>query len=162
MGKSESRLNRVCLVNDRRSARTSGRFGCFPSCNAAQLSQHQPDRIGFLDGKRLLVAASSGGKAASSIFSWLASGLLWASRWNRIRGFRELPILVKRHPSLGMLAFHDHQKPELLFQLNSGHPQSQSRLGGNSVSNLFNNVGRVASVDQPVAMQSVGPRQLRR
>jgi putative transposase len=27
---------------------------------------------------------------------WVASGLLWAeSRWNRIRGFREVPILVK-------------------------------------------------------------------
>jgi putative transposase len=27
---------------------------------------------------------------------WVASGLLWAeSRWNRIRGFREMPILVK-------------------------------------------------------------------
>jgi putative transposase len=27
---------------------------------------------------------------------WVASGLLWAeSRWNRIRGYRELPILVK-------------------------------------------------------------------
>jgi hypothetical protein len=27
---------------------------------------------------------------------WIASALLWAeSRWNRIRGYRELPILVK-------------------------------------------------------------------
>ena len=27
---------------------------------------------------------------------WVASGLLWAeSRWNRIHGYRELPILVK-------------------------------------------------------------------
>jgi transposase-like protein len=27
---------------------------------------------------------------------WVASGLLWAeSRWNRIQGYRELPILVK-------------------------------------------------------------------
>ena len=27
---------------------------------------------------------------------WVASGLLWAeSRWNRMHGYRELPILVK-------------------------------------------------------------------
>jgi hypothetical protein len=27
---------------------------------------------------------------------WVASGLLWAeSRWNRMQGYRELPILVK-------------------------------------------------------------------
>lgn len=45
---------------------------------------------------------------------WIATGLLWAeSRWNRIRGYREIPILVKelelavtrripvRHPSAG-------------------------------------------------------------
>jgi transposase-like protein len=29
-------------------------------------------------------------------YRWVASGLLWAeSRWNRIHGYRELPILVK-------------------------------------------------------------------
>jgi putative transposase len=27
---------------------------------------------------------------------WVASGLMWAeSRWNRIRGYREIPVLVK-------------------------------------------------------------------
>jgi putative transposase len=27
---------------------------------------------------------------------WVASGLLWAeSRWNRVHGYREIPILIK-------------------------------------------------------------------
>ena len=62
---------------------------------------------------------------------WIASGLLWAeSRWNRIHGYREMPILMKelelavvrsipvRHASAGRFCFQSRP-----FQLKTGHPR---------------------------------------
>ena len=35
-------------------------------------------------------------QGGDQLLRWVASGLLWAeSRWNRLHGYRELPILVK-------------------------------------------------------------------
>lgn len=53
---------------------------------------------------------------------WIASALLWAeSRWNRIHGYRELPILVKEL-ELAVFALFQFDMPPLYELSSSGSP----------------------------------------